>query len=462
MVRSRRGGGVREGPSHDRTGPPETIGSFFCAAPPPVVEIPGQVNVERVLAAIPTSEMNRRPRSSHVHLPRADSPSRLANDSTIEVVTMTGIDIVPSVSQLGPDARARHRHGGRTGRTSPRSSAPRRIPALIMPDPEHAAVRSPARGRTRQQRGQANPTVLDEDFAERTTTDRRRPRHCAMGRSRALRTTGEQLKTAYPPRCAAAAQMRKALRAYLSEQALDAKVVYDVVLAADEAFTNAVSHAGGADHLIRVSACVSQSEAAVEVQDSGGGFTLRRSGPRSVPDVRRANGRGVFLIESMMDEVSVRSGPRGTIVRMVRRLALEARRRDDPGWRGGRGARFRREVRSATRSPTLLGREPPGSAVETQPGCRETCQYARVRHMTDQHPRELSARGIPSLRSRGSAPLAAAIRILPLERKRLTAAGERLGAGAGTLFAVGAGLEHLNLQSAVCADVHLAGLHLAA
>ena len=115
--------------------------------------------------------------------------------------------------------------------------------------------------------------------------------------------------------------MRKALRAYLAEQALDADVAYDVVLAADEAFINAVSHAGGADDVIRVSACVTESEASVEVQDGGGEFTYRRSHPRSVPDVRRANGRGVFLIESMMDEVGVRSGRRGTAVRMARRVA---------------------------------------------------------------------------------------------------------------------------------------------
>jgi hypothetical protein len=61
------------------------------ALPPrPVVEIPGQVNVERVLAANPTGEMNRRPRSSHVHLPTEDSPARLAHDSTVEVVKTSG------------------------------------------------------------------------------------------------------------------------------------------------------------------------------------------------------------------------------------------------------------------------------------------------------------------------------------------------------------------------------------
>jgi len=115
--------------------------------------------------------------------------------------------------------------------------------------------------------------------------------------------------------------MRRDLRGYLAAHALAANVACDVVLAADEAFINAVSHAGSGDGPIRVSARVSQGEASVEVQDGGCGFTFRRSDPRSVSDVDCSNGRGVFLMESMMDEVSVRSGQRGTTVRMVRRLA---------------------------------------------------------------------------------------------------------------------------------------------
>jgi anti-sigma regulatory factor (Ser/Thr protein kinase) len=127
---------------------------------------------------------------------------------------------------------------------------------------------------------------------------------------------------AYPPRDASAARMRQALRAYLSEQALDVTVVYDVVLAADEAFINAVGHAAAADDLIRVTARVSEGEASVEIRDGGGGgFAYHRSDPPSVPDALRTSGRGVFLMESLMDEVSVRSGRSGTIVRMVRHLA---------------------------------------------------------------------------------------------------------------------------------------------
>ena len=143
------------------------------------------------------------------------------------------------------------------------------------------------------------------------------------------RSASGTLETAYPPRRASAAQMRRALRAYLREQAVEATVIYDVVLAADEAFINAVGHAGAADDPICVSARVSERNASVEIRDAGRGFTHRRSDPPSVPDVRRADGRGIFLMESLMDEVSVRSGCGGTVVQMVRHLAGESHHRDD-------------------------------------------------------------------------------------------------------------------------------------
>jgi anti-sigma regulatory factor (Ser/Thr protein kinase) len=141
--------------------------------------------------------------------------------------------------------------------------------------------------------------------------------------------TAQLLETAYPPRRASAAQMRQALRAYLSEQAVDAKVISEVVLAADEAFINALGHAELADDPIRVTARVSKSEASVEIRDGGRGFTFHGSDPPPVPDVRRVDGRGIFLMESLMDEVSVRSGRRGTTVQMVRQLAGGTDHRDD-------------------------------------------------------------------------------------------------------------------------------------
>lgn len=131
----------------------------------------------------------------------------------------------------------------------------------------------------------------------------------------------DRLETVYPPQSASAAQMRQALRAYLSGQALDAKLINDVVLATEEAFINAVGHAEVPDEPIRVTARVSDGEALIEVRDRGCGFTLRTHDRRPAPDVHLAHGRGLFLMERLMDEVSVTSGRRGTIVRLVRHLA---------------------------------------------------------------------------------------------------------------------------------------------
>jgi anti-sigma regulatory factor (Ser/Thr protein kinase) len=159
-----------------------------------------------------------------------------------------------------------------------------------------------------------------EGLSDRPRAQGGRARRRAVARPRASQATREKLETTYPPRRASAAEMRKDLRALLAEHEVDAAVACQIVLAADEAFINAVTHACGAADVIHVSAGVSETKASVEVHDGGDGFTLRRSDPRSVPDVHCPTGRGVFLIESMMDEVSVRSGRDGTTVRMVRYL----------------------------------------------------------------------------------------------------------------------------------------------
>lgn len=123
----------------------------------------------------------------------------------------------------------------------------------------------------------------------------------------------------YPPRRASAARMREELRDYLAGQAVDAVVAGEVVLATDEAFVNAVTHAHD-DGMIHVSAYVSGREASIEVQDHGGGFTPRTPRRAAVPDALLPHGRGMFLMEHMMDAVSIESGGTGTTVRMVRRL----------------------------------------------------------------------------------------------------------------------------------------------
>lgn len=141
-----------------------------------------------------------------------------------------------------------------------------------------------------------------------------------MTRSGSRATQKQSLQLAYLPQRTSAAGMRAALRAYLTERGVGASAVNDLVLAADEAFINAIVHAGE-EAVILVSALVDKGEAKVEVRDLGYGFDLGKCCVDGRPRRDRAHGRGLFLIHQMMDEVQITSGRGGTTVQMVRRIA---------------------------------------------------------------------------------------------------------------------------------------------
>lgn len=142
-----------------------------------------------------------------------------------------------------------------------------------------------------------------------------------MGTTHTHDIAAARLSRSYSPRRASAARMRRALRAYLASQGVDARVVRDVVLATEEAFINALVHGGAEERAIHVSAWVSRGTAFVEIEDGGRGFSFRASKVRVPPDVRLSHGRGLFLMQTIMDHVTVRTGKKGTTVRMTRRIA---------------------------------------------------------------------------------------------------------------------------------------------
>jgi anti-sigma regulatory factor (Ser/Thr protein kinase) len=125
----------------------------------------------------------------------------------------------------------------------------------------------------------------------------------------------------------------------------------DIQLALDEALANAVYHgtleieprlrarpdnaasemakarrsqAPYCHRRIRVSATVSPSEAAYEIEDEGPGFdpaALVQS--IDLDDLERFTGRGILLIRSVMDEVSFNA--KGNRIRMVKRRSVDER-----------------------------------------------------------------------------------------------------------------------------------------
>ena len=86
----------------------------------------------------------------------------------------------------------------------------------------------------------------------------------------------------------------------------------DIVLAVNEAVTNAIEHGGGAG---TVWFRARETPLVIEVSDSGAGYVEPSAGTAApAPTSRR--GRGIWLIRQLSEQVEIRSGIRGTIVRM--------------------------------------------------------------------------------------------------------------------------------------------------
>ena len=123
---------------------------------------------------------------------------------------------------------------------------------------------------------------------------------------------------------------------------------FDIEVALGEALANAYVHAYRGDGRGRIAirlACDPASGLALTVRDRGRRLPARPRIPEAVPASRR-RGRGLFLINRMMDGVEVihpasRTG--GTLVRMTKRL--------------GRGASRSREAASrSAREPSMPAR----------------------------------------------------------------------------------------------------------
>ncbi len=119
-------------------------------------------------------------------------------------------------------------------------------------------------------------------------------------------------------RCEAASVplARRLLLGTMESAGVDPDISYDLSVALSEACANAVEHSGpaGSGHgEYRVTAHIEGDRCRIEVTDSGPGFTPLRV-PRSLRALHAKsqcaeNGRGLFLIEALMDHVQVDSTP---------------------------------------------------------------------------------------------------------------------------------------------------------
>ncbi len=126
--------------------------------------------------------------------------------------------------------------------------------------------------------------------------------------------TAGSLELALPADPAALAQLRQRIGRFLDASGADETARFEITLAVSEAAMNAIEHAYGPSAAeFHVSATIRADGFEAEVRD-GGRWRERRDDDR---------GRGLAIIEALMDDVEVITDPSGTTVRMRRSLGPE-------------------------------------------------------------------------------------------------------------------------------------------
>lgn len=118
-------------------------------------------------------------------------------------------------------------------------------------------------------------------------------------------------------RCAAPS-LRNELRRWLSSHKLPEHVVFDVLLATNEAYCNAVLHSGTSTP-IEVEASFEDGDLLLRIADAGRGFSPWTAGCAEERHPFSTRGRGLQLMRLLMSEVHIDSSPHGTVICMVRR-----------------------------------------------------------------------------------------------------------------------------------------------
>jgi anti-sigma regulatory factor (Ser/Thr protein kinase) len=120
--------------------------------------------------------------------------------------------------------------------------------------------------------------------------------------------------------------VRSGLEGRVSDEDLD-----DLVLALNEAATNAVLHGSGRGHAVEVAVRISGGWAEITILDRGHVQRPSRAWDdedRADGDAAPASGRGLWLMGRLVDEVRLeRIHPHGTRVTLRRRVGVPAERK---------------------------------------------------------------------------------------------------------------------------------------
>ena len=121
---------------------------------------------------------------------------------------------------------------------------------------------------------------------------------------------------------------RQQVRAFLRAQDVDEEVALDILLCVHEACANAIEHsnsASGVDVVVRLE----EANVSVVVADRGLGLDIELHDLHRVPGLLQPNGRGLYVMACLMDELEVHIDG-GTEIRMIRRFTPRPLLRENP------------------------------------------------------------------------------------------------------------------------------------
>jgi len=134
-----------------------------------------------------------------------------------------------------------------------------------------------------------------------------------------------------PPVSSSLPDLRRAVPGTLGDVSED--IVADVLLALDEAVSNAVRHGSGAGEPVLVTVESDGEWIEMSVHDGGPTPRLPRL-PAEPPPVLHTGGRGLWLILQLVDEVRLQRVGAGTRLTMRRRVASRVDSLVGPDWGG--------------------------------------------------------------------------------------------------------------------------------
>ncbi len=126
----------------------------------------------------------------------------------------------------------------------------------------------------------------------------------------------------FSPQAAAVPLARHLLRDWLEFVPVEPDAVDSLLLAASELCSNAVRHSTGSPASVQLLAWAEADTVVIEVSDDGG--EIRWMDPRAddLPDPEAEQGRGLFLVSVLVDDVSCRVEGDRAIIRILKRAAV--------------------------------------------------------------------------------------------------------------------------------------------